>query len=98
VKDETGVDSRGRKATDFARHPTSRRASPPCTASPLPAVTDPGQAALAAELPRAERLWPIRYGGYTLPGLYEPVTDALKRLKSASNRVTTLGLGESIKT
>jgi L-ascorbate metabolism protein UlaG (beta-lactamase superfamily) len=77
---------------------STERGSHSRTASPLPAVMDPDQAALAAELLQAERLVPISYGGYTLPGLYEPVTDALKRLKSASNRVTTLGLGESIKT
>jgi L-ascorbate metabolism protein UlaG (beta-lactamase superfamily) len=67
-------------------------------ASPLPAVMDPDQAALAAELLQADHLVPIHYDGYSLPRLYEPVTDALKRLKSASNRVTTLGLGESIET
>jgi hypothetical protein len=31
-----------------------------------------------------------------LPGLYEPVPDALTRLKSTSDRVTVLGLAQSI--
>jgi L-ascorbate metabolism protein UlaG (beta-lactamase superfamily) len=67
-------------------------------ASPLPAVMDPEQAALAAELLQADHLVPIHHEGYSLPGLYEPVTDALKRLTSASSRGTTLGLGDSIET
>ena len=67
-------------------------------ASPLPAVMDPEQAALAAELLQADHLVPIHHEGYSLPGLYEPVTDALRRLTSARSRVTTLGLGESIET
>ena len=65
-------------------------------ASPLAAVMDPEQAALAAELLQADRLVPIHYDGYALPGLYEPVPDALNRLHSTSNRVTALELGESI--
>lgn len=65
-------------------------------ASALPAVMDPEQAALAAELLQAERLVPIHYGGYAVPGLYEPVSEPLERLKEASNRVTVLGLGESL--
>jgi len=65
-------------------------------ASPLPVVMDPGQAALAAELLQADQLVPIHYGGYTVPGVYEPVPDALERLKSMSERVTALEVGESI--
>src|SRR5438270_5754717 len=57
-------------------------------ASSLPAAMDPEQAALAADLLRAEQLVPIHYDGYSLEGLYEPVDDALERLRSASNRVT----------
>ena len=57
---------------------------------------DPEQAALAAELLRAERLVPIHYGGYELPGLYEPVPDALDRVKSASSRVMAVELGRSV--
>ncbi len=65
-------------------------------ASPLPAVMDPEQAALAAKLLGAQRLVPIHYGGYELPGLYEPVPDALERVRRASDRVTALQLGESL--
>ncbi|HYB27388.1 MAG TPA: MBL fold metallo-hydrolase [Solirubrobacteraceae bacterium] len=65
-------------------------------ASSLAAVMDPEQAALAAKLLGAEQLVPIHYDGYALPGIYEPAPDALNRLKSTSNRVTTLHLGESI--
>jgi L-ascorbate metabolism protein UlaG (beta-lactamase superfamily) len=65
-------------------------------ASPLPGVMEPEQAALAAELLRAERLVPIHYGGYELAGLYEPVPDALERVKAASDRVLALELGQSL--
>jgi len=65
-------------------------------ASPVAAVMDPEQAALAAELLQADQLLPIHYDGYALPGLYEPVPDALERLKSTSDRVTVLKLGESV--
>jgi L-ascorbate metabolism protein UlaG (beta-lactamase superfamily) len=65
-------------------------------ASPLPAVTEPEQAALAADLLRAERLVPIHYGGYELAGVYEPVPDALERVKAASDRVIALELGEPV--
>jgi L-ascorbate metabolism protein UlaG (beta-lactamase superfamily) len=64
--------------------------------SPLPAVMDPEQAALAAELLRAERLVPIHYDGYALAEIYEPVPDALERVVAASGRVVTVGLGEAI--
>jgi L-ascorbate metabolism protein UlaG (beta-lactamase superfamily) len=65
-------------------------------ASPLAGAMDPEQAALAAELLQANQLVPIHYEGYGVPGLYEPVPDALSRLKSTSDRVVTLRLGESI--
>jgi len=65
-------------------------------ASPFPGVMDPEQAAVAAELLHAEQLVPIHFGGYELPGLYEPVPDALERLTAASNRVTTVALGDHI--
>jgi L-ascorbate metabolism protein UlaG (beta-lactamase superfamily) len=65
-------------------------------ASTLPAAMDPEQAALAADLLRAEQLVPIHYDGYSLEGLYEPVDDALERLRSASNRVTVLELGAGV--
>ena len=38
---------------------------------------EPEQAALAAELLQADRLVPIHYGAYDLPGVYEPVSDPL---------------------
>jgi L-ascorbate metabolism protein UlaG (beta-lactamase superfamily) len=65
-------------------------------ASPLPGVMDPEQAALAADLLRAERLIPIHYGGYELEGVYEPVPDALESVMSASGRVSAIEPGESI--
>lgn len=65
-------------------------------ASPVPAAMDPEQAALAAELLRAERLVPIHYDGYDLRGLYEPVPDALERVSAASSRTATLQLGQIV--
>jgi L-ascorbate metabolism protein UlaG (beta-lactamase superfamily) len=65
-------------------------------ASPVAAVMDPEHAALAAALLQADRLVPIHYDGYELPGVYEPVPDALERLRSTSNRVKVPGLGESV--
>ena len=65
-------------------------------ASALPAVMDPEQAALAAELLRAEHLVPIHYGGYDIAGLYEPATDALDRLRAATERAVVLDLGGEI--
>lgn len=65
-------------------------------ASPLPGVMEPEQAALAAELLRAERLVPIHYGGYSLDGIYEPVPDALERVTAASPLVVEVSLGETI--
>jgi len=55
-------------------------------ASPLPAVMDPEQAALAANLLGAARLVPIHYGGYDAPGIYEPVEDPLGRPPAAPGR------------
>jgi L-ascorbate metabolism protein UlaG (beta-lactamase superfamily) len=65
-------------------------------ASPVAAAMDPEQAALAAELLKADRIVPIHYGGYALPGLYEPVPDALERLEATSDRATVLELGETL--
>lgn len=62
-------------------------------ASPLPGVMDPEQAALAAELLRAERLVPIHHGGYAIDGVYEPVADPLERVRLASERVVEVGVG-----
>jgi L-ascorbate metabolism protein UlaG (beta-lactamase superfamily) len=64
--------------------------------SPLPGALDPEQAAIAAALVGADRLVPIHYDGYSVPGVYEPVSDALERLRAASDRVEVLGLGETI--
>ena len=65
-------------------------------ASSLPGAMEPEQAALAAELLHADRLVPIHYGGYEVPGLYEPVDDPLGRLDAATDRATPMELGETI--
>jgi L-ascorbate metabolism protein UlaG (beta-lactamase superfamily) len=64
--------------------------------SPLPGVMDPEQAALAAELLRAERLLPIHHDGYALAGVYEPVPDALARVRAASARLVEVALGDAL--
>jgi L-ascorbate metabolism protein UlaG (beta-lactamase superfamily) len=61
--------------------------------SPLPGAMEPEQAALAAELLHADRLVPIHYGAYDLPGVYEPVGDPLERLAAATDRATPMTLG-----
>jgi L-ascorbate metabolism protein UlaG (beta-lactamase superfamily) len=63
--------------------------------SSLPGAMEPEQAALAADLLEADRLVPIHYGGYDLPGVYEPVGDPLERLAAASARATPMELGET---
>ncbi len=65
-------------------------------ASPLAAAMDPEQAALAADILDAKRLVPMHYGGYALAGLYEPVGDELARVRSASERVHALEIGEGM--
>jgi L-ascorbate metabolism protein UlaG (beta-lactamase superfamily) len=65
-------------------------------ASSLPGAMEPEQAALAAELLHADRLVPIHYGGYEVPGVYEPVDHPLERLDAATDRATPLKLGETI--
>lgn len=65
-------------------------------ASSLPGAMEPEQAILAAELLQAERLVPIHYGGYDLPGVYEPVGEPLERLSAATDRATPMRLGETI--
>ena len=57
---------------------------------------EPEQAALAVELLQADRLVPIHYYAYDLPGIYELVTNPLERLAAASNRATPMNLGETI--
>jgi L-ascorbate metabolism protein UlaG (beta-lactamase superfamily) len=64
--------------------------------SPLPGVFDPEQAAMAATLLQADRLIPIHYGAYDLPGVYEPVADPLPRLAAATDRARPMELGETI--
>jgi L-ascorbate metabolism protein UlaG (beta-lactamase superfamily) len=65
-------------------------------ASPLPGVMGPEDAAVAADILRAGRLVPIHFGGYAYEGVYEPVADALDRVRAASDRVTVLELGGAI--
>jgi L-ascorbate metabolism protein UlaG (beta-lactamase superfamily) len=65
-------------------------------ASSLPGAMEPEQAALAAELLQADRLVPIHYGAYDLPGIYEPVPDPLERLTAATDRATPMKAGEPI--
>jgi L-ascorbate metabolism protein UlaG (beta-lactamase superfamily) len=64
--------------------------------SSLPGAMEPEQAALAAELLQANRLVPIHYGGYDLPGVYEPVDNPLGRLTAATDRATPMEVGETI--
>jgi L-ascorbate metabolism protein UlaG (beta-lactamase superfamily) len=65
-------------------------------ASSLPGAMDPEQAAQAAELLQADRLIPIHYGGYEIPGVYEPVGDPLERLAAAIDRAVPMRVGETI--
>lgn len=64
--------------------------------SPFPGAMDPEQAALAAELLRAERLVPMHYGGYDIPGVYEPEPDAAERVSAACSRACVLEPGAAI--
>jgi L-ascorbate metabolism protein UlaG (beta-lactamase superfamily) len=52
--------------------------------SPLPAVMDPEQAALADELLGAGAVLPIHYGGFALDPYYRPIPDALERFEHAA--------------
>ncbi len=65
-------------------------------ASPLPATLTPEQAVLAAELLGAKALIPIHYGGYDLPGVYEPLPNVLAQVRSAGAGVTVLEPGEQL--
>jgi len=65
-------------------------------ASSLAGALEPEQAAQAAELLQADRLIPIHYGGYDLPGVYEPVGDPLERLAAAIDRAMPMRVGETI--
>jgi L-ascorbate metabolism protein UlaG (beta-lactamase superfamily) len=65
-------------------------------ASSLPGALDPEQAALAAELLGGDRLVPMHYGGYDIPGVYEPVPGAEERVRAASSSASVLAVGETI--
>jgi L-ascorbate metabolism protein UlaG (beta-lactamase superfamily) len=69
-------------------------------ASPLPAVLDPVQAAVAAEILGAGVAIPIHAEGYTIDGIYQPVPDAAERFAAAAAErgvpVRILGAGETI--
>jgi L-ascorbate metabolism protein UlaG (beta-lactamase superfamily) len=65
-------------------------------ASPLTGALDPEQAALAGQQLRSERLVPIHYDGYEIPGVYEPVPDAVVRLRAASSRAQVLEVGGTL--
>jgi L-ascorbate metabolism protein UlaG (beta-lactamase superfamily) len=64
--------------------------------SSLPGALDPEQAALAADLLRADGLMPMHYDGYDIPGVYEPVPNAAERVSAACSRAVVLAPGESI--
>lgn len=68
-------------------------------ASPLPAVMDPEQAAIACDALNARTVVPIHYAGYELKPYYQPVRDALERfLAAVAGRTYTarpLGAGEA---
>jgi L-ascorbate metabolism protein UlaG (beta-lactamase superfamily) len=55
-------------------------------ASPLPAVMDPEQAALAGELLGAATVVPMHYDGYALDPYYRPIPDARERFERAARR------------
>lgn len=70
-------------------------------ASPLPAVMDPEQAALAAELLGARLVVPMHYGGYDVDPWYRPVRDAEERFAEAAAgrpyEANVLEVGEQLK-
>lgn len=53
-------------------------------ASPLPAVLEPEQAALAGELLRAALVVPVHYGGFAIEPWYRPAPDARARFAAAA--------------
>ncbi len=69
-------------------------------ASPLPAVLDPEQAAVAAEILGARLAIPIHSEGYEIDGIYAPVADAADRFVTAATargiRAQALAVGEAI--
>ncbi len=69
--------------------------------SPLPAVLDPAQAAIAARILGARQTIPIHAAGYEIDGIYQPVPDAAKRFAATAAEhgvpVRILDPGETIK-
>ena len=67
--------------------------------SPLAAVMEPEQAAVAGELLGARTVVPIHYGGFAVDPWYRPVDDPLPRFEAAAAErpyeTRVLGLGES---
>jgi hypothetical protein len=68
--------------------------------SPLAGALEPEQATLAGELLGAPHVIPIHYGGFRVPGQYEPVPEDERRfLEATAGRpyeVHQLGLGVSL--
>lgn len=65
----------------------------------LPGVLDPEQAAAATTALHAAAALPIHFGGYELPGVYEPVPNAADRFTAAVPAAVTvhqLGVGEEL--
>jgi L-ascorbate metabolism protein UlaG (beta-lactamase superfamily) len=52
--------------------------------SPLAAVMEPEQAALAGELLGARTVVPMHYGGLAVDAIYEPIADAAERFAAAA--------------
>jgi L-ascorbate metabolism protein UlaG (beta-lactamase superfamily) len=69
-------------------------------ASPLPAVMDPEQAALAGELLGAHAVVPMHYGGFGFAPYYVPIADARERFERAARgrpyRPVPLAPGEAL--
>jgi L-ascorbate metabolism protein UlaG (beta-lactamase superfamily) len=69
-------------------------------ASPLPAVMEPEQAALACELLGTSTVVPMHYGGYEFAPYYRPIPDALERFERAARgrpfRVARLAAGDEL--
>lgn len=69
-------------------------------ASPLPAVMDPEQAAVAGELLGARTVLPIHYGGFAFEPHYRPIVEAGGRFERAARgrtfRAAPLAPGEAL--
>jgi L-ascorbate metabolism protein UlaG (beta-lactamase superfamily) len=69
-------------------------------ASPLPAVMEPEQAALAGELLGAATVVPMHYDGYALDPYYRPILDARERFERAARgrpyRAAPLAPGDTL--